>query len=341
MATDVRLSICIPVFNFAAYLGETLDSILMQVCQGIEILVVDGASTDNTQEVVEARMSMWPQLHYVKLERRGGIDADLATSVELARGEYCWLFSGDDVMRPNALQSLLETLGDGHDVYVCEHTLCDKDMRYLRDYPIFRDRQSRLVDWSDPFQRRECLGAALNTEVLFSFMSSLIIHRDRWLSASPPTQFKGGCWWHAARLLSLAQQKLTVHYIAEKYLDRRGDNDSFMEHGIVNRFRIAIDGYIDIASYFYGKDSLEVHKVRQLLGNEFPPRAFFYARELATRNPKGENLIELDRLFDVCYGGPSPYHMCARILYRHAPRQIYQGLRGAYRWGRNLAKRLV
>lgn len=338
MANGIHLSICIPVFNFGKYIGETLDSILPQTSQGVEVLVVDGASTDDTETVVVGRSAIWPQLRYVKLDKRGGIDADLATSVELAKGEYCWLFSGDDIMRPNAIRSILETLHDSCDVYVCEHTLCDKDMRYLRDYPIFRDRHSQFVDLSDPLQRRECLAAGLNTEVLFSFMSGLIVNRETWRSATPPLQFKGSCWWHVARLLSIAKKKLAVRYLSEKYLDRRGDNDSFLEHGIVNRFRIAIDGYTSIASYFYGANSLEVRHVKRFLRNEFPPRAFCYAREVALENPERENLSELNRLFDICCSGPSLRVMWARLLYQHTPRAVYKGARGAYRWGRNFAK---
>ena len=133
-----RLSICIPVFNFGSFLGETLDSILSQTTNDIEVLIVDGASTDNTQEVVAARTATSPQLRYVRLEKRGGIDADLAASVALARGEYCWLFSGDDIMRPHAIQRALEWLCSNHDVYICKHTICDKSMRFLRDYAIIR-----------------------------------------------------------------------------------------------------------------------------------------------------------------------------------------------------------
>lgn len=336
----IRLSICIPVFNFGAFLGETLDSILPQITADVEIVVVDGASTDNTEAVVVERAAKWPQLRYEKLAQRGGIDADLATSVELAKGEYCWLFSGDDIMRPDAIRRVLAVLAEASDVYVCEHTLCDKDMHFLRDYPIFGDGRSRFVDWSNPLQRRECLKTGLNTEVLFSFMSGLIVNRERWRSANPPLQFKGSCWWHAARLLSLAQKKLTVHYLAETYLDKRGENDSFLEHGVVNRLRIAVDGYVAIGCYFYGRDSKEVTHIKRLLRNELSPRVFCYVRELAISNPERESLPELDRLFDSCYGGFSSDCVWARILYRLIPRSIYQGLRGTYRWGRDLAKGL-
>ena len=46
------LSICIATYNRASYIGETLDSIIPQLDDDVELLVVDGASTDNTEDVV-------------------------------------------------------------------------------------------------------------------------------------------------------------------------------------------------------------------------------------------------------------------------------------------------
>jgi glycosyltransferase involved in cell wall biosynthesis len=51
---EMKLSIPIPVYNFAEFLPQTLDSILSQEGVGqVEILVVDGASTDGTQQLIQ------------------------------------------------------------------------------------------------------------------------------------------------------------------------------------------------------------------------------------------------------------------------------------------------
>ncbi len=78
------LSICIPIYNFGAFIGETLASILPQATDEVEVLVVDGASTDNTPEVIAAIQRTFPGLRYNRLEKKGGIDRDMARSVELA-----------------------------------------------------------------------------------------------------------------------------------------------------------------------------------------------------------------------------------------------------------------
>lgn len=339
--TVPTLSICIPVFNFGAFLGETLDSILSQANADVEVLVVDGASSDNTEEVVTLRAAHWPQLRYVRLACRGGIDADLATSVSLARGQYCWLFSGDDIMRPGVLRRALECLNTGCDVYVSKHTICDKNMNVLRQYPIFRDDCSRRVEMSNAVERRAMLKMGVNTEVLFSFMSSLIVHREKWQSAVPQAEFMGGCWGHVARLLELAQHQLAVFYVAEVWLDKRGDNDSFLENGVVNRFKIAVDGFVGIVTHFYGPHSIEAQEVRRLLRNELSLLSFFYARDRTLQSPGTENRAELDRLFAICYESKGFRNWLTRAVYYHVPIVVYHRLKAAYKLVRAPWRRLV
>lgn len=334
IVANPRLSVCIPVYNFGAFLGQTLNSILPQVTGKVEVLVVDGASTDNTSQVMAEWTARYPQLRYIKLKRRGGIDVDLALSVELAHGEYCWLFSGDDIMRPNAISSALKWLSDDQDVYVCRHTLCNKNMRFLSDYPIFCDERSRMAEMSDPIQRTEWLAEGVNTEALFSFMSSLIVRREKWLSTNPPAEFVGSCWSHVARLLTLAQTQLMVQYVPVIWLDKRGENDSFLESGVVNRFRLAVDGFVRIVTHFYGTKSIETEHVRRLLRNELSVLSFFYARDRALESPSSENLAELDRIFSICYDGSGLWNWVARTLYYRLPVSGYRGLKAVYKVAR-------
>ena len=91
--SGIRLSVCIPTYNFGRFIGETLESIVRQATEEVEIVVLDGGSTDNTTEVVEGFRDAFPRLRYYRQDFKGGIDRDMAKSVELARGEYCWLFS--------------------------------------------------------------------------------------------------------------------------------------------------------------------------------------------------------------------------------------------------------
>ncbi|MBU6198109.1 MAG: glycosyltransferase, partial [Xanthomonadaceae bacterium] len=66
-----KLSFCIATRNRADFIGETLASIATQ-CDGrgdeVEIIVLDGASTDNTAEVIGKLQSSFPFIHYFRQE---------------------------------------------------------------------------------------------------------------------------------------------------------------------------------------------------------------------------------------------------------------------------------
>lgn len=106
----IKLSICIATLNRGALIGQTLDSIVSQLTEQVEIIIVDGASTDNTEDVVLSYRQRYANVRYRRLAEKGGVDQDYSRAVELAAGEYCWLFSDDDIIKPGALDAVLGAL---------------------------------------------------------------------------------------------------------------------------------------------------------------------------------------------------------------------------------------
>jgi abequosyltransferase len=337
----VRLSICIPVYNFGGFIKQTLDSIASQrlsMTDDVEVLVVDGASTDDTAAIVSGCAAEWPQLRYVQLPKKGGIDADLAESVRLARGEYCWLFSGDDVMRSGALERVMQCLEQSHDVYISKHGNCDVDMKPLGEHPVFRSDVVRIAELSDPLQRRRYLSEAMTSEAVFSFMSGLIVRRSMWFSVPEPQEFMSSCWGHVARLLTVAQTQLRVCYVGEVWLDKRGENDSFLDRGFVNRLRIAVDGYQGIADRYFGHTSPEAAQIRRLVRNDLGIRVWLNVKHLTSQSPQTENRLELDRLMERCYSDSTLGCWVARMTYKFMPIELYDLLRASRRQVLNALK---
>ena len=65
-----KISVIIPAYNAGKYLGEALDSVLAQTYQNIEVLVVDDASTDGTEELF--REISDPRVKYLRYEENHG-----------------------------------------------------------------------------------------------------------------------------------------------------------------------------------------------------------------------------------------------------------------------------
>ncbi len=104
------LSICVPTYNRGGFIGDMLASVVPQLQEGVEIIIVDGASTDNTPAVVIAFAEGNDAIRYIREERNSGFDADLDKAVGYARGEYCWLMSDDDVLALGAIERVIRVL---------------------------------------------------------------------------------------------------------------------------------------------------------------------------------------------------------------------------------------
>lgn len=316
---NVRLSICIPVYNFGAFLAETLESIVRQATDEVEIVVLDGGSTDDTPEVVGAFQRRFAELRYHRLDQRGGIDRDMARTVALARGEYCWLFAGDDLMADGALRDMLEQTRGGHDVYVCETILCRLDMTPIGKHRLLALESERVFDLRDANDRLEYFRLARNTAAFFSFCSSLTFRKARWDAVAHDDRFVGTCWDHVARFFRMIPDGLTVKYLPEPHLLKRGENDSFMERGLANRYRITIEGYTRLADTFFGHDSEEARHIRRAVRAEHNLKALLDAKLIAAVRGARSDVELLDRLVDELYVDRDLSVVAGRALYRHAP----------------------
>ncbi|HEX8168848.1 MAG TPA: glycosyltransferase family 2 protein [Beijerinckiaceae bacterium] len=88
-----RISVVVPSLNQAAFLGEALDSVLSQGYPDLELIVMDGGSTDGSLEIIRAYE---PRLAFWHSGPDGGQSAAINRGVERSTGDIvCWLNSDD------------------------------------------------------------------------------------------------------------------------------------------------------------------------------------------------------------------------------------------------------
>jgi abequosyltransferase len=315
--TSPSLSICIPIYNFARFVPETLDSIVRQDGgDEVEIIVLDGASTDDTSDVIEGFKRKYHNIRYVRMPAKGGIDRDMAKSVEYSTGEYCWLFSGDDWMLEGALRKALNQIKSGHDLYLCKHMEWIGDQSKWIEWPTIDQTEETLFDLGDKDTRIKYFSKAVNTEAFFSFIGGLIVKRTAWDRVPLNEDFVGSCWAHAARMFELMQNGgLTVKPLMGAYLRRRPGNDSFASKGMVERFRISIEGFHKIADRFFGHHSVEAFHVRRVIRHEFHPLVLLLGKYLCAINPKVESKALMDRLVRMAYCDLTISNLRVRLRY--------------------------
>lgn len=94
MTVPGRVSVVIPTFNYRAYIGQAVDSVLRQRWSNVEIIIIDDGSDDDTAQVL-AHYLADNRIHYHK-QTRSGPSAARNRGVTLTSGEYIAFLDADD-----------------------------------------------------------------------------------------------------------------------------------------------------------------------------------------------------------------------------------------------------
>ncbi|QMU27451.1 glycosyltransferase family 2 protein [Adhaeribacter radiodurans] len=97
-----KISVLMPVYNAAAYLEESIGSILNQTFTEFEFLILDDGSTDGSLNIIQSFSD--PRIRFYKNKKNVGISATLNKGIELARTDLIARMDADDVSYPNRLQ---------------------------------------------------------------------------------------------------------------------------------------------------------------------------------------------------------------------------------------------
>lgn len=90
-------SIVIPTYNSAGTIAACVESIVQQSFQDIEVLIMDGLSTDSTIEILEDFKRQLPSLK-IKQEKDKGIYDAMNKGLDCAQGEYLYFIGSDDTL---------------------------------------------------------------------------------------------------------------------------------------------------------------------------------------------------------------------------------------------------
>lgn len=93
------ISICIPTFNRAALLDQTLQSVANQTKKPYEVIIVDNASSDNTEEIVQKYKKFG--FKFIKNDKNVGMVENWNKCIKKAQGEYLTFLHSDDLIAPN------------------------------------------------------------------------------------------------------------------------------------------------------------------------------------------------------------------------------------------------
>lgn len=115
MKTSPAASICIPVYNGAQYLRETILSALSQSFPDFELLIIDDGSDDESVAIISEFKCIDSRIVFLRNDKRLGLVGNWNECIKKARGKWIKFIFQDDLLEPNCLELMTDAIGRSPD----------------------------------------------------------------------------------------------------------------------------------------------------------------------------------------------------------------------------------
>ena len=113
MLNETLVSVCIPAYNHAPFVQETIKSIINQTYKKLELIIVDDGSTDQTfskiKDLEKKCQDRFNKFILIKNQHYGTCES-LNKLISLAMGDFIYIIASDDVAKPDAIKILTQAL---------------------------------------------------------------------------------------------------------------------------------------------------------------------------------------------------------------------------------------
>ena len=128
-----KISVLLPVYNAASFIGESIQSILDQTESDFELFIIDDCSTDNSLQIIESFQD--PRIILHKKKWNSGYTESLNWGIEQARGKYIARMDADDVSLPQRFEKQVLFLEQNQHIAMCGTDAIVKGSNLQFNYP--------------------------------------------------------------------------------------------------------------------------------------------------------------------------------------------------------------
>ena len=129
MEKDYQLSICITTLNRCEHLRETIECIIAQKNEAIELIIQNGGCSDGTDEMMLGYSSRYDFIKYVNPNNKMGLDEGYHQALKKSSGKYCWCIPDDDFIKDGGLLEILNHLNENPDLLLVNVRCFTKDLK--------------------------------------------------------------------------------------------------------------------------------------------------------------------------------------------------------------------
>lgn len=126
------VSVIIPVYNVVEYLQQSVESILNQTYESLQVILIDDGSTDGSSQLVDMMKKNDNRIKTIH-KKNEGLSAARNLGLGLARGEYAYFFDSDDLAESNLIEEAVNFLEENNaDFVTFTHDVFDEKNQYFR-----------------------------------------------------------------------------------------------------------------------------------------------------------------------------------------------------------------
>jgi glycosyltransferase involved in cell wall biosynthesis len=134
------VSVIIPTYNSEKYIKESLESIINQTYDNLEVVVTDDCSKDNTVDMVKKYQSNDSRIRLIVNKKNMGIALNMNKGIRVCKGKYIAILDADDWAYPYRVEEQVKVMEENPDVVLCSGymQICDENLNIqkLRTYPL-------------------------------------------------------------------------------------------------------------------------------------------------------------------------------------------------------------
>ncbi len=304
---NLDLTICIPTYNRPELLSDCLDSVIKSIenCKSeIKILVSDNCSDINYETVISQKKKKFPKIKYFR-NKKNVKDLNFYLCAKRARTKYVWIFSDDDIMKPDALSKLEINISNFNNLIVCNYD------QY--DFKLKKCLKENLINVNNKTNYKSAENVMIDFGFRLSFLSCIIFNRSHFLKL-PESIFNKYVKYQFPFLLSIyfiLHNECNMFFSKESLLIQRANQNHADKEWW---YRIFVDGSSKVFNFLInmGYSKFSINKARKkLILNDIISDVVF--RKLNNEKLRDKSFLLINKYYDL------PLHLLLILVIIYTP----------------------
>ena len=130
-------SVIMPAYNCEKYIAEAIESVIKQTYKNWELIIVNDASTDDTEKIIKSYQEKDKRIKLISLTENQGVANARNTAIQNAKGRYIAFLDADDIWQKNKLQKQIQILNNSNtDISYTAYLMIDEAGQTIKERSI-------------------------------------------------------------------------------------------------------------------------------------------------------------------------------------------------------------